>query len=108
MKVWAGINKPKCVFRMTRNVSDEALQNFKKYIILANFLLPHCLTDAFKRSGKLPTATALLLWRKRFEFCGEKPFTILNTYDVCATVLSLVLLYAKKSCSMDFIRLLQK
>ena len=39
-----------------------------------------------KRSRKLATATALLLWQKRFKFCGEKPFTILITYDVCATV----------------------
>ena len=24
---WSGINKPKCAFRMTRNVSDEVLRN---------------------------------------------------------------------------------
>ena len=30
-----------------------------------------------KRSGKLATATALLLWRKCLEFHGEKP---LNAY----------------------------
>ena len=33
-----------------------------------------------KRSGKLTTATASLLWRKCLEFCGEKTFTILNAY----------------------------
>ena len=27
---WSGINEPKCVFRMTRNVSDEVLRNLKK------------------------------------------------------------------------------
>ena len=27
---WSGINKPKYVFRMTWNVSDEVLQNLKK------------------------------------------------------------------------------
>jgi len=31
-----------------------------------------------KRSGKLATATALLLWRKCLELRGEKPFIILN------------------------------
>jgi len=35
---------------------------------------------AVKSSGKLATATALFLWQKRLEFCGKKPFTILNAY----------------------------
>jgi len=41
--------------------------------ILSKVLSPlhHCLMHLVKRSGKLATATALLLWQKCFEFCGE-------------------------------------
>ena len=40
--------------------------------------LPACLMRSVKRSGKLATATALLLWRKCFEFHGDETFSILN------------------------------
>ena len=39
--------------------------------------LPACLMHSVKCSGKLPTATALLLWQKCLEF-REKHLTILN------------------------------
>ena len=73
---WSGINKPKRVFRMTRNVSDEVLRNLKKkyFSEFSAASLPASLMRSVKCSGKLATATALLLWRKRFEFCGEKTF----------------------------------
>ena len=44
-----------------------------------------------KCSGKLVTATALLLWRKRFEFCGENVFyniKYLRCVRYCLNVLS--------------------
>ena len=42
--------------------------------------LTHSLMRSVKHSGKLATATALLLWWKCLEFRGKKPFTILNAY----------------------------
>ena len=69
---------------------------FKNIYVLANFLLPASMMRSVKRSGKLATATALLLWQKRFEFCGEKTFhniKYLRCVRYCLTVLSLILLY---------------
>ena len=96
---WSGINKPKCVFRTTRNVSDKVLRNLKIIYYFSEFStasLPACLMRSVKCSGKLATATALLLWRKCFKFCGEKIFhniKYLRCVRYCLTVLSLILLY---------------
>ena len=91
MEHWSGINKPKCVFRMTWSAINEFLQ-FLKIIYFSKFSaasLPFCLTAclpacqirSFKCSRRLATATALLLWQKCLEFHGKKkPFTILNVY----------------------------
>ena len=38
--------------------------------------LTHSLMRSVKRSGKSATATAYLLWRKRYEFHGEETFGI--------------------------------
>ena len=49
-----------------------------------------------KRSRKLTTATASLLWRKSLEFRGGKTFhnlTCLRVITVLLTVLALILLY---------------
>ena len=43
-------------------------------------LLTHSSMHSVKHSGRLATATALLLWRKCSECCGKKPFTILYAY----------------------------
>ena len=36
--------------------------------------MPHCLIRSVKHSGKQANATALFLWRERFELRGEKTF----------------------------------
>ena len=59
---------------------------FKKNIILANFLLPHCLTDASVAESWLQLQPCFF-GGNTSNFVEKKPFTILNTYDVCATVL---------------------
>jgi len=40
-----------------------------------------------KRSGKLATATALLLWRKNLEFRGEKAFHNIKCLRLCTVLL---------------------
>ena len=91
-----------------------------KYFILANFLLPHSLTQSLthslthsltcslthslihslthslmrsvKRSGKLATATATasFLWWKCLEFCSKKTFQNVKCLRVCTVLLQLV------------------
>ena len=72
---------PKCYERIPTK--------FLKYFILANFLQPYSLINSLmcsvKHSGKL--ATALLLWQKCLEFCGEKPFHNLKCLRVCTVLL---------------------
>ena len=78
-------------------------ENFKTFY-LANFLLPYSLVYSLtrslmcsvKRSRKLATATASLLWRKCLEFRGKKTFHNIICLCMCTvcshTVLALILL----------------
>jgi len=96
------INKPKCVFRMTQNTVNEFLQNFKN-IYHSEFptsALPHCLMRSLKRSRKLATVTAFLIWQKCLEFRSKKT---LNTCMHCSlTVITLILLYGCHCSSVWF------
>ena len=92
---WSGIykqaqmclqNDPKCFQRSATKLKKSYFSKFSTASLMRSV----------KRNRKLAIATTLLLWRKRFEFCGEKTFhniKYLRCVRYCLTVLSLILLY---------------
>jgi len=68
---------------MLRTIFYEILKTFFSEFstTLLTHSLTHSLMHSVKRSGKLATATALLLWQKMLRISWQKnPSTILNAY----------------------------
>ena len=88
---------------------NQVLQNLNIYILYIFLQIFYCLTACLmrlvKRSGKLATATVLLLSQKCLEFHGHETVSILNILQCmhhCLTDFPLILLYRDHRSSVGF------